>query len=163
MGTVVQLKNQINDSYFQLKDSVEDKLVLTEEKIKSGNMAKIFGLALLFSAMLALALMQVTNHQMAVLSLVGGDAALALPSYEALMIDYGSAFRDYGHGAFHGVIFGVLVALPILEISLVPISISPVIVPPARASFLVSNSASASFTLVDDILAVADDVIVAAI
>ena len=35
MGTVVQLKKQINDSYFQLKDSVEDKLVLTEEKIKS--------------------------------------------------------------------------------------------------------------------------------
>jgi octaprenyl-diphosphate synthase len=35
MGTVVQLKNQINDSYFQLKDSVEDKLVLTEEKIRS--------------------------------------------------------------------------------------------------------------------------------
>ena len=35
MGTVVQLKNQINDSYFQLKDSVEDKLILTEEKIKS--------------------------------------------------------------------------------------------------------------------------------
>ena len=35
MVTVVQLKNQINDSYFQLKDSVEDKLILTEEKIKS--------------------------------------------------------------------------------------------------------------------------------
>ena len=35
MGTVVQLKNQINDSYFQLKDSVEDKLILTEERIKS--------------------------------------------------------------------------------------------------------------------------------
>ena len=35
MGTVVQLKNQINDSYFQLKDSVEEKLILTEEKIKS--------------------------------------------------------------------------------------------------------------------------------
>ena len=35
MGTVVQLKNQINDSYFQLKQSVEDKLVLTEERIKS--------------------------------------------------------------------------------------------------------------------------------
>ena len=34
MGTVIQLKNQINDSYFQLKESVEDKLVLTEEKIK---------------------------------------------------------------------------------------------------------------------------------
>jgi len=35
MGTVVQLKNQINDSYFQLRDSVEEKLALTEEKIKS--------------------------------------------------------------------------------------------------------------------------------
>ena len=35
MWTVVQLKNQINDSYFQLKDSVEEKLILTEEKIKS--------------------------------------------------------------------------------------------------------------------------------
>ena len=35
MGTVVQLKNEINNSYFQLKDSVEDKLILVEEKIKS--------------------------------------------------------------------------------------------------------------------------------
>ena len=35
MGTVVQLKNQINNSYFQLKDSVEEKLILTDEKIKS--------------------------------------------------------------------------------------------------------------------------------
>ena len=35
MGTVIQLKNQINNSYFQLKDTVEDKLLLVEEKIKS--------------------------------------------------------------------------------------------------------------------------------
>jgi len=35
MGTVIQLKNQINNSYFQLKDSVENKLILVEEKIKS--------------------------------------------------------------------------------------------------------------------------------
>ena len=35
MGTVVQLKNQINDSYIQLKDSLEEKLILTEERIKS--------------------------------------------------------------------------------------------------------------------------------
>ena len=34
MGTVIQLKNQINNSYFQLKDSVENKLLLVEEKIK---------------------------------------------------------------------------------------------------------------------------------
>ncbi len=35
MGSVVKLRNQINNSYFQLKDSVEDKLMLTEEKIKT--------------------------------------------------------------------------------------------------------------------------------
>ncbi len=35
MGSVVRLRNQINNSYFQLKDSVEDKLMLTEEKIKT--------------------------------------------------------------------------------------------------------------------------------
>ena len=35
MGTVIQLKNQINNSYFLLKNSVEDKLLLVEEKIKS--------------------------------------------------------------------------------------------------------------------------------
>ena len=35
MGTVVQLKNQINNSYFQLKESVDDKLFLVEEKIKT--------------------------------------------------------------------------------------------------------------------------------
>ena len=35
MGTVIQLKNQINNSYFQLKDSLENKLFLVEEKIKS--------------------------------------------------------------------------------------------------------------------------------
>ena len=34
MGTVIQLKNQINNSYYQLKDSVENKLLLVEEKIK---------------------------------------------------------------------------------------------------------------------------------
>ena len=35
MGSVVQLKNKINNSYFQLKNSVEDRLILVEEKINS--------------------------------------------------------------------------------------------------------------------------------
>ena len=35
MGSVIQLKKQINNSYFQLKNSVENKLMLVEEKIKS--------------------------------------------------------------------------------------------------------------------------------
>jgi len=35
MGIVIQLKKQINNSYFELKNSVEEKLVLVEERIKS--------------------------------------------------------------------------------------------------------------------------------
>ena len=35
MGTVIQLRRQINNSYFDLKNSVEEKLVLVEEKIKT--------------------------------------------------------------------------------------------------------------------------------
>ncbi len=41
MGTVVQLKKEINDSYYQLKESVDDKLILTEEKIKSKLMSDV--------------------------------------------------------------------------------------------------------------------------
>ena len=41
MGTVIQLKNEINNSYFQLKDSVEDKLLLVEDKIKSKLSSKV--------------------------------------------------------------------------------------------------------------------------
>jgi len=35
MGTVIQLKKQINNSYFDLKNSVDEKLILVEEKIKN--------------------------------------------------------------------------------------------------------------------------------
>ena len=42
MGTVVQLKNEINNSYFQLKDSVDEKLVLVEEKIKSKLVSNVY-------------------------------------------------------------------------------------------------------------------------
>ena len=41
MGTVIQLKNQINNSYFQLKESVENKLLLVEEKIKSKLLSEV--------------------------------------------------------------------------------------------------------------------------
>ena len=41
MGTVVQLKNRINNSYSELKSSVEDKLILVEEKIKTKLTSKV--------------------------------------------------------------------------------------------------------------------------
>ena len=41
MGTVVQLKKRINNSYLELKSSVEEKLVLVEEKIKTKLSSKV--------------------------------------------------------------------------------------------------------------------------
>tara|TARA_Y100000590_G_scaffold463563_1_gene630631 strand:+ start:409 stop:1422 length:1014 start_codon:yes stop_codon:yes gene_type:complete len=41
MGIVVQLKNRINNSYSELKSSVDEKLILVEEKIKSKLSSKV--------------------------------------------------------------------------------------------------------------------------
>ncbi len=41
MGSVVQLKNQINNSYMNLRSSVEDKLILVEERIASKLTSKV--------------------------------------------------------------------------------------------------------------------------
>ena len=87
---------------------------MTDEQIKGGNMLKIFGVALIFAFLLATALPGIVIHQMGVYSLIGGDPSVALPSYEALMADYGDAFRTFKHGALHGVLTGVFIALPII-------------------------------------------------
>ncbi len=41
MGTVIQLKKQINNSYLDLKNSVEEKLILVEERIKNKLISEI--------------------------------------------------------------------------------------------------------------------------
>jgi len=41
MGSVIHLKKQINNSYLSLKNSVEDKLILVEEKISSKLTSKV--------------------------------------------------------------------------------------------------------------------------
>ncbi|WNH14007.1 DUF1761 domain-containing protein [Thalassobellus suaedae] len=87
---------------------------MTDEQVKGGNMVKIFGLALIFAFLLATALPGIVIHQMGVFSLIGGDPSAALPSYEAFIADYSDAFRTFKHGALHGVLTGVFIALPII-------------------------------------------------
>ena len=87
---------------------------MTEEQVKGGNMAKIFGLAFVFAFLLSTALPGIVIHQMGVFSLIGGDPSLAQPSYEVFITDYADAFRTYKHGAFHGVLTGIFIVLPIL-------------------------------------------------
>lgn len=87
---------------------------MTEEQVKGGNMVKIFILAILFAIMLAMSLSPMVIHQFGALSMVGGDATTALPSYQAFLNDYGDAYRTFKHGAFHGVFAGIFIALPII-------------------------------------------------
>jgi hypothetical protein len=87
---------------------------LSEEQLKGSNMAKIFALALLFAILLAFSLQGMTIHQMGAFSMVGGDVENALPSYQAFMDDYGDAFRTFKHGALHGVLAGIFIALPLI-------------------------------------------------
>ena len=56
---------------------------------------------------------------MGALSLIGGPTFIgtAKPSYLAFMADYGDAFRTFKHGALHGFMSGVFLALPIISIN----------------------------------------------
>lgn len=86
---------------------------MTEEKMKGANMAKIFIMALIFAFLLAMSIMPMVIHQMGAFSLAQGELGV-LPSYDTFMADYANEFRTYKHGAFHGVLGGIFIALPIL-------------------------------------------------
>lgn len=88
----------------------------TEEKMKGGNMALTFGLSVLYAFFIAFILQMLTIHQWGALGMVGGDAAIAKPSYAEFMADYGSAFRTFKHGALHGFMTGLFLALPIIGV-----------------------------------------------
>lgn len=87
---------------------------MNDEKAKQGNMAKIFGLTFVFSFMLAFMMQMITIHQFGALGMIGGDDTKALPSYVTFMADYGDAFRTFKHGALHGFMSSLFIALPII-------------------------------------------------
>lgn len=90
---------------------------LTEEQLKKGNLLKIFGLTFIFSFMIAMIMQVLTIHQFGPLGMIGGDPAQALPSFNAFMADYGTAFRTFKHGALHGFMSGLFLAFPLIAIN----------------------------------------------
>ena len=90
---------------------------LTEEQLKKGNMLKIFGLTFIFSIMIAMIMQVLTIHQFGPMGMIGGDPSKALPSYNAFMGDYGTAFRTFKHGALHGFMSGLFLAFPLIAIN----------------------------------------------
>lgn len=96
---------------------------LTEEKLKSANMAKIFIVSFLFMLMLAFVMQMLVIHQihtMAILYNQPDFAQAGSPSSQMLkqfMELYGSSYRTFKHGAFHGTFAGITLALPILGVN----------------------------------------------
>ncbi len=90
-------------------------LGITEESMKGSNMALIFGLCYVFACMLAMGLMPIVIHQMGVESVLQGDKTPDTVSYfNHFMETYGTRFRTFKHGAFHGCLTAIFVALPII-------------------------------------------------
>ncbi|MBA0885109.1 DUF1761 domain-containing protein [Flavobacterium undicola] len=87
---------------------------LTEEKMKGANMPLIFIMAVFFAFLIAMVIQFLTIHQWGAFSMTGGNVATAKPSYAAFMADYGTAFRTFKHGAFHGFLTGLFLAFPMI-------------------------------------------------
>ena len=85
---------------------------MTEEKMKGVNMPMIFGLSVVYAFFIAFALQFLTIHQFGVLGLVDGN--MEDPLFVSTMQTHGDVFRSFGHGALHGFIAGLLLALPMI-------------------------------------------------
>ena len=95
---------------------------MTEEKMKGANMALIFGLTLLFGVMISLVIMNLVIHQMHYYSILANNQEMADPNSaisqatKAFMDVNGANFRTFKHGALHGSLTGLFLALPMTSI-----------------------------------------------
>jgi hypothetical protein len=80
----------------------------------------IFLYAYLLSFLLAFILNTIAIHQFGFFSVLMSDPSLMEPGSELnnyamdFMSKYGTNFRTFGHGALHGAMVGLLIALPIM-------------------------------------------------
>lgn len=88
---------------------------LDEEKMKGANMPLVFFLCYLFGVILASALMTIVIHQFGFNSVMQGDNTAETAAYMKNFFEtYGNRFRTFKHGALHGTISGLFIAMPII-------------------------------------------------
>jgi hypothetical protein len=93
---------------------------LTEEQLKKGNMAKIFGLSFVFAFIAGFAVIHpVVIHQFGAVGMIGAKEEIAKNSvsYKAFMAEFETAYRTFKHGALHGTILGLLFVFPVIAIN----------------------------------------------
>lgn len=96
----------------------------TEEELQRDfKPLKVFGLAYVFGVLIATSLMPMTIHQMGLSSMLMGVEGVKDQTTEVgkafayLMENFGQNFRTFKHGALHGVIFSIFLALPMIGIN----------------------------------------------
>ena len=73
---------------------------------------------ILLGILLTIAIMPVTIHQMHIYSILAGKPQAEIDAtMNPLMAKYGGVYRTFKHGAFHGTLSAIFMALPILGIS----------------------------------------------
>ena len=93
---------------------------ITEEKIKGANMPLVFILCYIFSFMIASAVNSIVIHQGHIYSILLNEAGFSQTGSEvnnlivSFMEKYGKNFRTFKHGAFHGILFGIFLVLPVI-------------------------------------------------
>lgn len=96
---------------------------VTEEKMKSGNMAVIFIVTYILGFMISAILMSVVIHQAHLYSIFANTPEAQDPATEVgkmfkdLMDKYGNNFRTFKHGAFHGTLASLFLVMPVIAIN----------------------------------------------
>ena len=87
---------------------------LSLNNLKEANMIKTLVVSFIYAFFVAFVIQMLTIHQFGAIGMVGGDPTIAKASYNEFMADYGNAFRTFKHGALHGFMTGLFMALPII-------------------------------------------------
>jgi len=73
-------------------------------------------MSIFYAFLISFVLQMLVIHQFGALGMTGGDPSKVLPSYNAFMADYGTAFRTFKHGALHGFMTGLFFVLPVIGV-----------------------------------------------
>jgi hypothetical protein len=93
---------------------------MTPEKAKSANMPVLIGVSTLFALFIAFGMQGIVVHQSHLFSILatqsdfGEAGSRSAELYNTMMTEFGGSYRTFGHGFFHGLLGGIMIALPIV-------------------------------------------------
>src|SRR5258706_6362190 len=93
---------------------------VTEDMAKGANMIVIFGWSIVFAFLIAFSMEPMVVQQFQTYAMLSTQPDSGDPNSESSMMLkrfmelYGNSYRTFGHGAFHGILLGIGMALPII-------------------------------------------------